>query len=68
MIGFGFLFMLLLIALPVVGIVVLAIWLNDANRRGNPFGVNPPSRKQEQPNGPLMKHLCSQCGTGLQDG
>jgi hypothetical protein len=32
MMGFGFLFMLLLIALPIVGIVALALWLNNANR------------------------------------
>jgi hypothetical protein len=32
MMGFGFLFMLLLIALPIVGIVALFVRLNNANR------------------------------------
>jgi len=35
MMGFGFLVMLLVFALPIVGIVVLVIWLSNANRQGN---------------------------------
>jgi len=68
MMGFGFLFMLLLIALPIVGIVALVIRLNNANQQGNPFSSNPPSEKREQANGPEMKRFCSHCGAGLQDG
>jgi hypothetical protein len=67
MMGFGFLFMLLLIALPIVGIVALVIWLNNTNLQGNPSSPNPPSEKREQANGPEMKRVCSHCGAGLQE-
>jgi hypothetical protein len=68
MMGFGFLFMLLLVAIPLVGIVALVFWLNNANQQGNKLNTNPPSKKREQANGPELKRFCSHCGAGLQDG
>jgi hypothetical protein len=67
MMGFGFLFMLLVIAVPIVGIVALVVWLSNANRQGNPFSQNPPSEKREQAEDPGMKRFCSHCGAGLQE-
>jgi hypothetical protein len=49
MMGFGFLFMLLLVALPIVGIVALLVWLNNANRQGNLFSVNSPPENGSKP-------------------
>ena len=66
MMGFGFLVMLLVFALPIVGIVALIIWLSNANRQGNLFGLNSPSEKREQVTGLGMKRFCSHCGAGLQ--
>jgi ribosomal protein S27AE len=66
MMGFGFLFMLVLVAFPIVGIVALALWLYNANRRGNPFPVKYPSEKREQAESPELKPFCSHCGAGLQ--
>jgi hypothetical protein len=66
MMGFGFLSMLLVIALPIVGIVALVIWLSNANRKENLFGLNSPSEKQEQATGSGAKRFCSHCGAGLQ--
>ena len=54
MMGFGFLVMLLVFALPIVGIVALVIWLSNANRQGNLFGLNSPSEKREQATGSGM--------------
>ncbi len=68
MMGFGFLFMLLLVAIPLVGIVALVVWLITTNRQGNAFGANPSSEKREQVDSPELKHFCSNCGAGLQDG
>jgi flagellar basal body-associated protein FliL len=48
MMGFGFLSMLLVIVLLIVGIVALVVWLVNSNRQGNPFSQNLPSEKQEQ--------------------
>ena len=45
MMGFGFLSMLFVIALPIVGIIALIVWLNKINQQGNPFSTNPPLRK-----------------------
>jgi hypothetical protein len=67
MMGFGFLLMLLLIVIPLVGIVVLAIWLYNANRQGTPLSQNPSPEKREQAGSPETKRLCSHCGAGLQE-
>ena len=67
MMGFGFLFMLLLVAIPLVGIVALVVWLNNANQQGNKLNTNPLSKKREQVESPEMKRFCSHCGAGLQD-
>jgi hypothetical protein len=66
MMGFGFLSMLLVIALPIVGIVALIIWLSNANRQGNLFGLNSPSERREQTPSSGSKRFCSHCGAGLQ--
>jgi hypothetical protein len=68
MMGFGFMAMLLVIVLPIVGIIALVIWLVNANRKGNPFNMNLPSEKQEQAEGQGMKRFCSHCGAGLEGG
>ncbi|MEW5828352.1 MAG: zinc-ribbon domain-containing protein [Chloroflexota bacterium] len=68
MMGFGFLLMLLVLALPVAAIVALVIWLNRGSLPGNLFGVNPPSRNREQATGPVTSRFCSHCGAGLQEG
>lgn len=66
MMGFGFLSMLLVIALPIVGIIALIIWLSNANRQGNLFGLNSPSERREQTPSSGTKGFCSHCGAGLQ--
>lgn len=66
MMGFGFISMLLVIALPIVGIVALIVWLSNANRQGNLFGLNSPSEKRDQATDPGTKRFCSHCGAGLQ--
>lgn len=66
MMGFGFLAMLLVFALPIVGIVALVVWLSNANRQGNLFGSNLPAEKREQAPDPGTKRFCSHCGAGLQ--
>ena len=66
--GFGFVFMLLVIGLPLAGIIAMVVWLVNTNKVGNPFSANPPSGKQEQVEGQRMKRTCSHCGAGLQDG
>jgi uncharacterized iron-regulated membrane protein len=67
MMGFGFLAMLLVLALPIVGIVALVIWLSNANRQRNLFGLNSPSERREQTTGSGAKRYCSHCGAGLQE-
>ena len=67
MMGFGFLLMLLFILIPLVGIVVLAIWLYNANRQGTSFSQSPPAEKREQANRSQMKRVCAHCGAGLQE-
>ena len=66
MMGFGFLFMLALVAFPIIGIVALAFWWYNANLRRNPFPVKSPSEKREQADSPELKRFCSHCGAGLQ--
>ena len=67
MMGFGFLFMLLVIALPIVGVVALVVWLSNTSRQGNPFGMNLPSEKLEQAESSGTKRFCSHCAAGLQE-
>ena len=67
MMGFGFLSMLFVIALPIVGIIALIVWFNKINQQGNPFSTNPPSEKREQIKDMGTKRFCSHCGAGLQD-
>jgi len=66
MMGFGFLFMLLLVVLPFIGVVALIAWLINVNRRGDLFGLNSSSEKREQATGSGTKRFCSHCGAGLQ--
>jgi len=68
MMGFGFLSMLLVIVLPIVGIIALVVWLVNTNKLGNLFSVNPPSEKREQAEGQGTKLTCSHCGADLQVG
>ena len=67
MMGFGFLSMLLVIALPIVGVIALVVWLSNANRQGNLFGMNPPTEKREQPESSGTNRSCLHCGAGLQE-
>jgi uncharacterized paraquat-inducible protein A len=64
---FGFLFLLLVVAVLVVGVIAGLAWLNRTNRQGNPFNANQPSEKRVQTTGPDAKRFCSHCGAGLQD-
>ena len=64
---FGFLFLLLVVAVLVVGVIAGLAWLNRTNRQGNPFNVNQVSEKRAQITGPDAKRFCSHCGAGLQD-
>jgi len=65
---FGFLFLLLVVAVLVVGVIAGLVWLNRTNRQANPFSANPSSEKREQATGPDVEHFCSHCGAGLQVG
>jgi hypothetical protein len=67
MMGFGFLSMFLVIALPIVGVVALIVWLSNTHKQGNLFGLNPPTEIQDQAESPDTKRYCLHCGTGLQD-
>ena len=67
MMGFGFLIMLFLILIPLVGIVVLAIVLYNANRQGTPFSLGSSREKREQAGIPETERVCSHCGAGLQE-
>ena len=64
---FGFLFLLLMVAVLVVGVIAGIAWLNRTNRQENPLNVKQPSEKRVQITGPDAKHFCSHCGAGLQD-
>ena len=66
MMGFGFLFMLLVIGLPIVGIIALVVWLVNTIKLGNPFSVNQSVGKRGQAEGQGAKRACSHCGTSLQ--
>jgi len=48
MMGFGFLFMLLVIGLLIVGIIALVVWLVNTIKLGNPFSVNQSVGKRGQ--------------------
>lgn len=67
MMGFGFLSMLLVIALPIVAVVALVIWLINANRPGNLFNANSSSGKQGQAGVSGTTRNCSHCGSGLKN-
>ncbi|MGB3400463.1 MAG: zinc-ribbon domain-containing protein [Candidatus Deferrimicrobiaceae bacterium] len=67
MMGFGFLFMLLVIAVPILGIVALVIWLGNIIRQVNPFNVNPSPENRGQAEGKGVNRFCSHCGAGLHD-
>ena len=67
MMGFGFLFMLLVIGVPLVGIVALVVWLVNTNKLGNPFNTNQSVEKRGQSEGQGMMRTCSHCGTSLQN-
>jgi hypothetical protein len=64
---FGFLFLLLMVAVLIVGVIAGLAWLNRANRQGNSFNVNQASEKRVQITGSDAKRFCSHCGAGLQD-
>ena len=66
MMGFGFLLMLLVVVLPILGVIALVVWLVNTNRFGNPFGENPPSEKRGQVESQGTNRTCSHCGTSLQ--
>ena len=63
---FGLLFLLLVVAVLVVGVIAGLAWLNRTNRQGNPFSMNEPSEKREQLPSSDAKRFCSHCGAGLQ--
>ena len=65
---FGFLFLLLVVAVLVVGVIAGLVWLNRTNRQGKPFNENQDIEKREQITGPEAKRFCSHCGAGLQEG
>ena len=67
MMGFGFLFMLLVIGVPLVGIVALVVWLVNTNKLGNPFSTNQSVEKREPAESQGMMRTCSHCGTSLQN-
>jgi hypothetical protein len=64
---FGFLFLLLVVAILVVGVIAGLAWFNRTNRQGNRFNVNQVSEKRVQITGPDTKRFCSHCGAGLQE-
>lgn len=68
MMGFGFLFMLLVIGISIVGMVALVVCLVNTNKLGNLFSTNQSVEKLEQAEGQRMMRICSHCGTSLQIG
>ena len=67
MMGFGFLFMLLVIGVPLIGIVALVVWLVNTNKLGNLFTTNQSVEKRGQSEGQGMLHTCSHCSISLQN-
>ena len=67
MMGFGFLSMFLVIALPIVGVVALIVWLSNTNRQGNMFGFNLLNKIQNQAKNSDPSRHCLHCGAGLQE-
>ena len=67
MMGFGFVFMLLVIGVPLIGIVALVIWLVNTNKLGNLFTTNQSVEKREPAEGQGEMRACSHCGTSLQN-
>jgi uncharacterized paraquat-inducible protein A len=65
MMGFGFLIMLAVLALPILLAAALVIWLMKANsRQGQPRGPLAPSHTMLT----SAQRVCSHCGAGLQHG
>ena len=68
MMVFGFLLLLLVVAVLVVGVIAGLSWLNRTNRQGDPYRMNQPSEIREQVPIQDPKRFCSHCGAGLQEG
>jgi len=72
MMGFGFLFILLVVAILVIGTISLVAWLVSSRRRGNPLSVMPQAEKHDLASGPASgsdgNRFCSHCGAGLHAG
>jgi len=66
MMGYGFLFMLLLIAIPLFGFVALIFFFANWNRSGDPFKfLN--SMNNTPRSGGSYTHKCSNCSMDLDD-
>ena len=66
MMMFGFVLLLLVGFILVVGVIAGLAWLNRADRQGKPLGVSTPSENREQITAKDGKRFCSHCGAGLQ--
>ncbi len=73
MMGFGFLFMLALLAIPILLFVGVAVWIMKQSAQPNrpqPPAVNPPNTAKPAvvPPAPSASagRACSHCGAGLQ--
>ena len=69
MMGFGFLFMLAALAIPILLVVGVAVWMmKQAAQQNQPPAVNPPAvvRPAVAPPSANMGRVCSHCGAGLQ--
>jgi len=63
MMSLGFLFMLLVLAVPVILIVILGIWLFYKGAQKNMFSTFTPA---QTPTASPSERVCSHCGTRLQ--
>ncbi|RCK74704.1 MAG: hypothetical protein ANABAC_1421 [Anaerolineae bacterium] len=69
MMGFGFLFMLLLVFVPLVALIaVIILGLSSTNRQDKQSGSKLPPAKEEQTAMVESSSVCSHCGAGLQSG